>query len=262
VSDRKGYFACEAAGGVRAYNCAGEYEVVLSLLAGEARGMLLDVGCGSGAFLRLAARHQGWRTLGLDADPGLCECPEVEVRKADFAIALPLPDAAADHVVCLQTVEHVENPFHLVRELARVARPGALVVVTTPNVLEYLTRLPFLLTGFHEACPRPHRAHDAPRTWHHINLIEYPRLAYAFEVAGLTIDRVTTNRYRKSALLAGLPLFALTWMALRRALAAEDDVLQRRKNREHASHLLSPVVLLGRTLILAGRKPACPEVGS
>ncbi|MBI4864801.1 MAG: class I SAM-dependent methyltransferase [Candidatus Riflebacteria bacterium] len=250
---KDGFYRCQAADGARAYNCSGEYERVLELLARERRGLVVDVGCWSGAFLRLALR-EGFTALGLDGDPGLNECQEVPVRQARFDRPLQLDDGSADHVVCLQTVEHVENPFLLVRELARIVRPGGLVVVSTPNILEYWTRLRFLITGFHEACPRPHRAHDGVRFFHHINLIEYPRLAYAFEVAGLDVETVCTNRYRKSAAWAGAVLYLLTRLWTPRALRDEDDPLQRERNKIHLARMVGPTLLLGRTLIMTGRK--------
>ncbi len=56
-----------------------------------------------------------------------------------------LPDGAADAVVGVETIEHLENPRAFVRELARLARPGGLVVVTTPNQLSLLSKLTLVL---------------------------------------------------------------------------------------------------------------------
>ena len=50
----------------------------------------------------------------------------------------------------LPHVEHVEDPFAFVRELARIARPGAKVIVTTPNVLSLPSRVRTLVWGFPE----------------------------------------------------------------------------------------------------------------
>jgi 2-polyprenyl-3-methyl-5-hydroxy-6-metoxy-1,4-benzoquinol methylase len=54
---------------------------------------------------------------------------------------VPLPDACADAVVAVETIEHLENPRSLMRELARLVKPGGLVVVTTPNQLSLLSLL-------------------------------------------------------------------------------------------------------------------------
>jgi 2-polyprenyl-3-methyl-5-hydroxy-6-metoxy-1,4-benzoquinol methylase len=54
---------------------------------------------------------------------------------------VPLPSASADMVTCLETIEHVENPRALMRELYRLVRPGGSVLVTTPNQLSLLSKL-------------------------------------------------------------------------------------------------------------------------
>ena len=44
---------------------------------------------------------------------------------------VPLPDASAETVVAVETIEHLENPRAFFRELFRLAKPGGTVLVTT-----------------------------------------------------------------------------------------------------------------------------------
>lgn len=46
---------------------------------------------------------------------------------------LGFPDEEFDVVVCLDVLEHTYNPSKVIREFARVTRPGALIFVTVPN---------------------------------------------------------------------------------------------------------------------------------
>jgi SAM-dependent methyltransferase len=46
---------------------------------------------------------------------------------------LPLEDAIATRVVAMEVLEHVEDPQRVMRELARVAAPGALFLLTVPD---------------------------------------------------------------------------------------------------------------------------------
>ena len=62
---------------------------------------------------------------------------EVDLNKAPY----PIDSASASVVVSVETIEHVENPRLLVREMARIARPGGLVVVTTPNQLSLTSKI-------------------------------------------------------------------------------------------------------------------------
>lgn len=46
---------------------------------------------------------------------------------------LPYADASFDLVVAMEVVEHLTEPLPWLRELVRVARPGAEILLTTPN---------------------------------------------------------------------------------------------------------------------------------
>ena len=118
------------------------YSAVEDVLASrKAEGVVADIGCGTGRlWARLRRRFQ--RCIGVDAVryDGLPE--DLEFRPADLdAHALPLQDGEADAVVAVETIEHLENPRALMRELTRVTRPGGVVVVTTPNQLSALSLL-------------------------------------------------------------------------------------------------------------------------
>lgn len=50
-------------------------------------------------------------------------------------LPLPLPDKSFDIILTYETLEHVPWPENYLMELGRLAAPGALLVLTTPNVL-------------------------------------------------------------------------------------------------------------------------------
>jgi SAM-dependent methyltransferase len=110
------------------------YERVLDAVRARPGADLLDVGCGAGRLCRLAA-DRGMLVTGVDSDPAQLEraaalVPEARWHRAEVH-ALPLPDHRAGAVSCVQVLTHVPNPLAALRELARVAAPGAPVVVTT-----------------------------------------------------------------------------------------------------------------------------------
>jgi 2-polyprenyl-3-methyl-5-hydroxy-6-metoxy-1,4-benzoquinol methylase len=53
----------------------------------------------------------------------------------------PLEGEQAQLVIALETIEHVENPRGMVREMVRLLRPGGLLVLSTPNQLSLLSKL-------------------------------------------------------------------------------------------------------------------------
>jgi SAM-dependent methyltransferase len=115
--------------------------------SGAPRGTLVDVGCGRGelhAWLRDAYE----RYVGVDVirHAGFPAGAELVLMNLD-AGKIPLADASAEVVVCAETIEHVENPRLLMRELVRITRPGGQLFVTTPNQLSLASVLCLLGRG-------------------------------------------------------------------------------------------------------------------
>lgn len=122
------------------------YRTVAALLhERRASGVLADIGCGSGNLWREVAPSFS-RCLGLDAVRYEGLPPDVEFTHADLdRVPVLLPDASADVVAAVETIEHLENPRAFVRDLARIARPGGWVVVTTPNQLSLLSLMTLIV---------------------------------------------------------------------------------------------------------------------
>jgi SAM-dependent methyltransferase len=119
------------------------YRMVHVALEGrhDGGGLLVDVGCGAGllwpVLQGIFARYVGVDVVRYEDFP-----PGAEFRQIDLDNgATPLPDGCADVAASVETIEHLENPRALVRELVRLARPRGWVVVTTPNQLSLLSLL-------------------------------------------------------------------------------------------------------------------------
>jgi 2-polyprenyl-3-methyl-5-hydroxy-6-metoxy-1,4-benzoquinol methylase len=129
------------------------YRMVAAAVAEHvpAGGTLLDVGCGTGA-LWAHLRPRFGRYVGVDAVryDGFPADGEWVAAELD-AGGVPLPDGCADAVAAVETIEHLENPRAFIRTLARLARPGGWVFVTTPNQLSLLSRATLLARGEHNA---------------------------------------------------------------------------------------------------------------
>jgi SAM-dependent methyltransferase len=95
---------------------------------------ILDAGCGTGNNLRHLARHG--RAVGVDlSDDALrfCRARGVAAAKAGL-LALPFPDASFDCVTSFDVLYHrwVRDDRAAVAEMARVLRPGGVLLVRVP----------------------------------------------------------------------------------------------------------------------------------
>ena len=109
-------------------------EIVLA--RGQDASVVLDVGCGTGLVGRaLRARGYAGRIVGLDLSQASLEIAGDggaydSLEQADLQQPLALDDDTADAVVCVGVMTYLPEVEKVWRELARVARPGGIVVVT------------------------------------------------------------------------------------------------------------------------------------
>lgn len=51
--------------------------------------------------------------------------------------AFPFAENSMDLLAMLSTIEHLDHPFHLASEMARILKPGGILYITVPDVLRY-----------------------------------------------------------------------------------------------------------------------------
>lgn len=110
------------------------YEAALDDLRITTGTRLLDVGCGPGLFLRLAAQR-GARVAGIDAAEPFVEIARERVPGADLTAgemqSLPYPDGSFEAVTGFNAFQFAADPGEALREAGRVATPGAPIVIAT-----------------------------------------------------------------------------------------------------------------------------------
>jgi demethylmenaquinone methyltransferase/2-methoxy-6-polyprenyl-1,4-benzoquinol methylase len=93
---------------------------------------VLDVATGTGAVARELLAQKGCTVVGLDQSPQMLEearrrlPPDVKLVEGR-AEQLPFPDAAFDALTFTYLLRYVEDPGSVLRELARVVRPGGTI---------------------------------------------------------------------------------------------------------------------------------------
>lgn len=105
---------------------------------------LLDVGCGLGDDVRALASLVGpsGNVVGLDNSERLLEAARNHMENASLPVTfiygdmhdLPFDASTFDGVRCERVLIHSADPDRVVREMLRVARPGAHIVITEPDL--------------------------------------------------------------------------------------------------------------------------------
>jgi len=232
------------------------------------RARVADVGAGRGHFCALVAAELAARGLDpaqhlfpSDLHPESFQAPGLTCARTAPDGRLPYADDSLDAVVSIEVIEHVEDQFAFLRELARVARPGALVIVTTPNVLSLSSRARTLLWGFPELFdPLPWKDGDVRFLSGHIHPIQPYFLALAALRAGLVEPRLVGDRRKRSSLALGLALapgLLLARCLQRRRLARKAPAILA-QNDGLLRELGGIGMLTARTAILCARKPSNP----
>jgi 2-polyprenyl-3-methyl-5-hydroxy-6-metoxy-1,4-benzoquinol methylase len=137
----------------------------------------LDVGCGSGRYLRsMAAKGLAKAAIhGLELD----ESVVASLRREGFSVECArvedasMPPSSIDLATMFHVLEHVDAPDRVVKRIAEWLTPGGMLAIETPNIDSLDQRLfaDSLWGGYH-----------IPRHWH---LFSAPTLSRLLENAGL-----------------------------------------------------------------------------
>lgn len=96
---------------------------------------VLDLGCAFGFGTRLPAKR--FETYGHDLSASHIERARHSLPDVTFTVgpadSVPYPDAFFDAVLLLDVLEHVPDDAAVLREIARVLRPGGMLILSVPN---------------------------------------------------------------------------------------------------------------------------------
>lgn len=123
-----------------------DYETIVELLPEGSR--VLDIGCGDGELLNQLIVRKNVKGMGLELAQGnivACARRGISVVQADIDEGLgALPDQSFDAVILSMTLQVVENPELVIREMLRV---GKQCIISFPNFGFWKVRTATLLTG-------------------------------------------------------------------------------------------------------------------
>jgi SAM-dependent methyltransferase len=119
------------------YDLERRLELVVARLPQGSPLRAVEIGCGLGYLTAEIRRRRGITPVAMDIARSLLGIAR-EQRGVDRvvcgdALSLPFRSRSVDLVVSTECIEHTPDPEAAVREILRVMRPGALLVLTCPN---------------------------------------------------------------------------------------------------------------------------------
>ncbi len=149
-------------------------------------GAVVDLGAGEGALAR-RLEDLGYRVLAAERDAASFrgdtpfEPLDLNDRTA-VASFVERHRGAFDLALGVEVVEHLENPWQFLRDLASLVKPGGRMVLTTPNVASWYSRMNFLFRG------RLHQFEEVDRAYGHINPVGWDEMRHICAILGLELE--------------------------------------------------------------------------
>jgi 2-polyprenyl-3-methyl-5-hydroxy-6-metoxy-1,4-benzoquinol methylase len=109
---------------------------------------ILDFGCGQGAF------SQRLVDLGMVVDACDINTDQVKAKvnrkiKLDLNSEIPADEFPYkyDIILALEIIEHLHNPWKYLDDCLKLLKKGGIIVLTTPNISNFISRLRFFMRG-------------------------------------------------------------------------------------------------------------------
>jgi 2-polyprenyl-3-methyl-5-hydroxy-6-metoxy-1,4-benzoquinol methylase len=149
---------------------------------------ILDFGAGEGA-LSQRLHDMGYRVHSVDVDrerfKALTDFERLNFdNPIDVGSFVMKYREAFDLVLGIEVIEHIENPWQYIRDLKALVKPGRYIIITTPNITSWYSRVNFFLKG------RFHQFEDGDRHYGHINPISEDELRLICGRSGLLIEKI------------------------------------------------------------------------
>jgi len=113
-------------------------------------GRVLDLGCGEGVNAAILWSLGATHLAGVELDPGFAEAARDrydEVVTASVPEGLTWPAESFDTVLCYDLLEHLYDPWHTLRRVRPLLRPGGRLHISIPNARNRDVWLPLIARG-------------------------------------------------------------------------------------------------------------------
>lgn len=174
---------------------------LLSLTKGNPR-RILEIGCGRGQSLAYFKREREAKfTVGVEYVPEVAAVarlqPDVdEIHVGDIeTMSLDYPPASFDLIVAGHVLEHVKDPWAVVRTLRKLIRPGGQFIGSLPNVRYFKVSVPLVVFG------KWKYEKEGILDWTHTKFFTRMTIQELLESSGFQVERIDSEMYPNAVLL-------------------------------------------------------------
>ena len=175
-------------------------------------GKALDAAAGT-AYMSRWLWANGFIVTAMDIVTDGWNMSDIECKYSDFNRGIDAPDAIFDLVVSIETIEHLENPFHFLREISRVLKSGGIGIISTPNTHSIRSRIKYFIVGLSRLFEYVADDHMG----NHITPVNIGQFLHAFRQARMKLVDVYSVGPRNSFLLSTVLslLYEMTFIDLK-----------------------------------------------
>lgn len=223
---------------------------VLNLLREKEPGILLDAPAGNGALANCLSKI-GFRVHCCDLYPENFQVPHLTCQRVDLNRKLPYPDDYFQYIICLESIQYLENLYHLIRKFSRILKKEGTLIISMPNVLNIQSRFKFLTRGYPSFFKPPSQLPTTDAEWVKvtINPVSFREIKLVLERYKYLITAILTSKIKPKIYLF-LPLLwfirIFTWI--------DNLFIKDKRKKLFYQTLISKEVLLGENLIIVAQK--------
>ena len=193
----------------------------------------------------------------MDINPENFKAVGIKCHKGNLGEDLPFENGSYDLVIAVEGIEHLENQYHFVNECNRILKPEGILIITTPNIVSFASRVKFLFSGFYSLCTRPLSEFKKDWVTEHI---APPHLLANSDISlhtnGVFIKEIQTDHIRRSSLL-GLLFYPLSYLVTYLNVTSRSNEIEPRQlrvNKDINNQMHGLSLYLGRTMIVVAKK--------
>lgn len=185
---------------------------MLSLVRGRPKSVL-EIGCASGQTLAYLREQGASHTVGIEYSADAAELAKERgvgrIIVADIErLELDLEPSSFDLLIAGHVLEHLANPWEVLKKLRKLLKPGGQLVCGLPNVRHHSVVLPLILRGKWQYEP------SGIMDWTHLRFFSRGTAVELIGNAGFEVERVVPDFGRKSRIAN-----AMTFSAFQHFLA-------------------------------------------